>query len=150
MKLYCSKYIRVCKEINIDFMPLEAQVSTCMEKVLFMCHSFLLTRHFINCFNCSCSFRCSHVIIQKLSKAFTVPRVKTNRRHWRNWQTNSLHSVQHWTSTQGSDIRSKPRQLSNQVYVRCINLIVIFIWTFFYFVSQLETATWRIQRSLQK
>ncbi|CAF96104.1 unnamed protein product, partial [Tetraodon nigroviridis] len=28
MKLYCSKYIRVCKEININFMPLEAQGKT--------------------------------------------------------------------------------------------------------------------------
>lgn len=27
MKLYCAKYIRVCKEINISFMPQEAQVS---------------------------------------------------------------------------------------------------------------------------
>ncbi|KAK2835180.1 hypothetical protein Q5P01_015664 [Channa striata] len=29
MKLYCAKYIRVCKEINISFMPQEAQVFTC-------------------------------------------------------------------------------------------------------------------------
>ncbi|TNM88188.1 hypothetical protein fugu_006409 [Takifugu bimaculatus] len=29
MKLYCSKYIRVCKEINMNFMPLEAQVFSC-------------------------------------------------------------------------------------------------------------------------
>ncbi|XP_037530414.1 syntaxin-binding protein 3 [Nematolebias whitei] len=29
MKLYCAKYIRVCKEINISFMPVEAQVFTC-------------------------------------------------------------------------------------------------------------------------
>uniref|UniRef100_A0A3Q3VMT2 Uncharacterized protein n=1 Tax=Mola mola TaxID=94237 RepID=A0A3Q3VMT2_MOLML len=29
MKLYCAKHIRVCKEINICFMPLEAQVFTC-------------------------------------------------------------------------------------------------------------------------
>ncbi|XP_053286914.1 syntaxin-binding protein 3 [Pleuronectes platessa] len=29
MKLYCGKYIRVCKEINISFMPQEAQVFTC-------------------------------------------------------------------------------------------------------------------------
>ncbi|XP_032380885.1 syntaxin-binding protein 3 [Etheostoma spectabile] len=29
MKLYCAKYIRVCKEINMSFMPLEAQVFTC-------------------------------------------------------------------------------------------------------------------------
>ncbi|XP_076010629.1 syntaxin-binding protein 3 [Genypterus blacodes] len=29
MKLYCAKYIRVCKEININFMPQEAQVFTC-------------------------------------------------------------------------------------------------------------------------
>lgn len=27
MKLYCAKYIQVCKEINISFMPQEAQVS---------------------------------------------------------------------------------------------------------------------------
>lgn len=27
MKLYCAKYIRVCKEINISFMPQETQVS---------------------------------------------------------------------------------------------------------------------------
>lgn len=49
MKMYCSKYIRVCKEININFMPLEAQVSTYMEEVHIMSHSFLLTRHYINC-----------------------------------------------------------------------------------------------------
>uniref|UniRef100_A0A672I712 Syntaxin binding protein 3 n=1 Tax=Salarias fasciatus TaxID=181472 RepID=A0A672I712_SALFA len=29
MKLYCAKHIRVCKEINISFMPQEAQVFTC-------------------------------------------------------------------------------------------------------------------------
>ncbi|XP_015248792.1 PREDICTED: syntaxin-binding protein 3 [Cyprinodon variegatus] len=29
MKLYCAKYIRVCKEINISFLPQEAQVFTC-------------------------------------------------------------------------------------------------------------------------
>uniref|UniRef100_UPI0037E792E1 syntaxin-binding protein 3 n=1 Tax=Semicossyphus pulcher TaxID=241346 RepID=UPI0037E792E1 len=29
MKLYCAKYIRVCKEINMSFMPKEAQVFTC-------------------------------------------------------------------------------------------------------------------------
>ncbi|XP_074525012.1 syntaxin-binding protein 3 [Halichoeres trimaculatus] len=29
MKLYCAKYIRVCKELNISFMPQEAQVFTC-------------------------------------------------------------------------------------------------------------------------
>ncbi|XP_060933573.1 syntaxin-binding protein 3 [Limanda limanda] len=29
MKLYCGKYIRVCKEINLSFMPQEAQVFTC-------------------------------------------------------------------------------------------------------------------------
>ncbi|XP_072294480.1 syntaxin-binding protein 3 [Eucyclogobius newberryi] len=29
MKLSCGKYIRVCKEINISFMPQEAQVFTC-------------------------------------------------------------------------------------------------------------------------
>ncbi|XP_041647459.1 syntaxin-binding protein 3 [Cheilinus undulatus] len=29
MKLYCAKYIRVCKEINMAFMPQEAQVFTC-------------------------------------------------------------------------------------------------------------------------
>lgn len=49
MKLYCSKYIRVIKEININFMPLEAQVSTYMDEVLYVCHSFFLTMH---CFNC--------------------------------------------------------------------------------------------------
>lgn len=101
-----------------------------------MCASFLFNKAFYQLFRCSCSYRCSHVIIRKLSKAFTVPRVKTNARHWRNWQTNWLHSVQHWTSTQGSDIRSKPRQhfltnVSNQVYVGCISLIVIFVWTIF-------------------
>lgn len=78
---------------------------------------------FLSFFYCSCSnmhfwlklfllfnvmkFRCSRLITQELFKAFTVPRVKTNRRHWRTWQTNLLHSVQHWTSTQGSDTRSK-------------------------------------------
>ncbi|XP_012733488.2 syntaxin-binding protein 3 [Fundulus heteroclitus] len=29
MKLYCARYIRVCKEINISFLPQEAQVFTC-------------------------------------------------------------------------------------------------------------------------
>uniref|UniRef100_A0A8D0D490 Syntaxin binding protein 3 n=1 Tax=Sander lucioperca TaxID=283035 RepID=A0A8D0D490_SANLU len=29
MKMYCAKYIRVCKEINMSFMPQEAQVFTC-------------------------------------------------------------------------------------------------------------------------
>ncbi|KAG7242285.1 hypothetical protein INR49_023960 [Caranx melampygus] len=29
MKMQCAKYIRVCKEINISFMPQEAQVFTC-------------------------------------------------------------------------------------------------------------------------
>uniref|UniRef100_A0A8C5ETB0 Syntaxin binding protein 3 n=1 Tax=Gouania willdenowi TaxID=441366 RepID=A0A8C5ETB0_GOUWI len=29
MKLYCGKHIRICKEINIWFMPQEAQVFTC-------------------------------------------------------------------------------------------------------------------------
>nr|XP_061831493.1 syntaxin-binding protein 3-like [Nerophis lumbriciformis] len=29
MKLNCAKYIRICKEINISFMPQEAQVFTC-------------------------------------------------------------------------------------------------------------------------
>uniref|UniRef100_A0A665VBB7 Syntaxin binding protein 3 n=1 Tax=Echeneis naucrates TaxID=173247 RepID=A0A665VBB7_ECHNA len=29
MKLHCAKYIRVCKELNISFMPQEAQVFTC-------------------------------------------------------------------------------------------------------------------------
>ncbi|XP_077440802.1 syntaxin-binding protein 3 isoform X3 [Vanacampus margaritifer] len=29
MKLYCAKYIRICKEINMSFMPHEAQVFTC-------------------------------------------------------------------------------------------------------------------------
>ncbi|KAM7013148.1 syntaxin-binding protein 3 [Tautogolabrus adspersus] len=29
MKLHCAKYIRVCKEINMSFMPQEAQVFTC-------------------------------------------------------------------------------------------------------------------------
>uniref|UniRef100_A0A671TPB1 Syntaxin binding protein 3 n=1 Tax=Sparus aurata TaxID=8175 RepID=A0A671TPB1_SPAAU len=29
MKLHCAKYIRVCKEINMCFMPQEAQVFTC-------------------------------------------------------------------------------------------------------------------------
>ncbi|KAM4739447.1 syntaxin-binding protein 3 isoform 2-T2 [Anableps anableps] len=29
MKLYCAKHIRVCKEINISFLPQEAQVFTC-------------------------------------------------------------------------------------------------------------------------
>uniref|UniRef100_A0A1A8FNT7 Syntaxin binding protein 3 n=1 Tax=Nothobranchius korthausae TaxID=1143690 RepID=A0A1A8FNT7_9TELE len=29
MKLYCAKHIRVCKELNISFMPQEAQVFTC-------------------------------------------------------------------------------------------------------------------------
>ncbi|XP_064188153.1 syntaxin-binding protein 3 [Anguilla rostrata] len=29
MKLHCSKYIRVCKEINISFLPVESQVFTC-------------------------------------------------------------------------------------------------------------------------
>ncbi|KAK7888892.1 hypothetical protein WMY93_024452 [Mugilogobius chulae] len=29
MKLSCGKYIRICKEINISFMPQEAQVFTC-------------------------------------------------------------------------------------------------------------------------
>ncbi|XP_029002502.1 syntaxin-binding protein 3 isoform X3 [Betta splendens] len=29
MRLYCAKYIQVCKEINISFMPQEAQVFTC-------------------------------------------------------------------------------------------------------------------------
>ncbi|XP_017275872.1 syntaxin-binding protein 3 [Kryptolebias marmoratus] len=29
MKLYCAKYIRFCKEINISFLPKEAQVFTC-------------------------------------------------------------------------------------------------------------------------
>lgn len=27
MKMYCAKYIRVCKEINMSFIPQEAQVS---------------------------------------------------------------------------------------------------------------------------
>lgn len=49
MKLYCSKYIRVCKEININFMPLEAQVSAEMEEVLLMSRSSVLTRHSIHC-----------------------------------------------------------------------------------------------------
>lgn len=96
---------------------------------------------FLSFFDCSCSsmhflktvfllfnvikFRCSRVITLELSKAFTVPRVKTSRRHWRTWQTNLLHSVQHWTSTQGSDTRSKPRwhfltNVSNQSSVRFI------------------------------
>ncbi|KAK5869558.1 hypothetical protein PBY51_024265 [Eleginops maclovinus] len=29
MKMHCAKYIRVCKEINMSFMPQEAQVFTC-------------------------------------------------------------------------------------------------------------------------
>uniref|UniRef100_A0A8B9HWC7 Syntaxin binding protein 3 n=1 Tax=Astyanax mexicanus TaxID=7994 RepID=A0A8B9HWC7_ASTMX len=29
MKLFCAKHIKVCKEINISFLPLEAQVFTC-------------------------------------------------------------------------------------------------------------------------
>ncbi|KAJ8279124.1 hypothetical protein COCON_G00061900 [Conger conger] len=29
MKQHCAKYIRVCKEINISFLPLESQVFTC-------------------------------------------------------------------------------------------------------------------------
>ncbi|KAJ8277962.1 hypothetical protein GJAV_G00082180 [Gymnothorax javanicus] len=29
MKMNCAKYIRVCKEINISFLPLESQVFTC-------------------------------------------------------------------------------------------------------------------------
>ncbi|XP_016886765.1 syntaxin-binding protein 3 isoform X2 [Cynoglossus semilaevis] len=29
MKMYCAKYIRVCKEINMSFIPQEAQVFTC-------------------------------------------------------------------------------------------------------------------------
>uniref|UniRef100_A0A4W5KIT1 Syntaxin binding protein 3 n=1 Tax=Hucho hucho TaxID=62062 RepID=A0A4W5KIT1_9TELE len=29
MKLHCGKYIRVCKELNISFLPLESQVFTC-------------------------------------------------------------------------------------------------------------------------
>uniref|UniRef100_A0A7N8YJQ1 Syntaxin binding protein 3 n=1 Tax=Mastacembelus armatus TaxID=205130 RepID=A0A7N8YJQ1_9TELE len=29
MKLYCAKYIQVCKEINLSFLPQEAQVSGC-------------------------------------------------------------------------------------------------------------------------
>uniref|UniRef100_A0A7N6BF59 Syntaxin binding protein 3 n=1 Tax=Anabas testudineus TaxID=64144 RepID=A0A7N6BF59_ANATE len=29
MKMYCGKYIRVCKELNMSFMPQEAQVFTC-------------------------------------------------------------------------------------------------------------------------
>uniref|UniRef100_A0A8C8GV62 Syntaxin binding protein 3 n=1 Tax=Oncorhynchus tshawytscha TaxID=74940 RepID=A0A8C8GV62_ONCTS len=29
MKLYCGKYIRVCKELNISFLPQESQVFTC-------------------------------------------------------------------------------------------------------------------------
>ncbi|XP_061681588.1 syntaxin-binding protein 3 isoform X2 [Syngnathoides biaculeatus] len=29
MKLYCAKYIRICKEIHMSFMPHEAQVFTC-------------------------------------------------------------------------------------------------------------------------
>ncbi|XP_058494516.1 syntaxin-binding protein 3 [Solea solea] len=35
MKLYCAKYIRVCKEINMSFIPQEAQVFTCDSPVAF-------------------------------------------------------------------------------------------------------------------
>uniref|UniRef100_A0A3Q3R7G1 Syntaxin binding protein 3 n=1 Tax=Monopterus albus TaxID=43700 RepID=A0A3Q3R7G1_MONAL len=37
MKLCCGKYIRVCKEINISFMPQEAQVFTCDNPEAFQC-----------------------------------------------------------------------------------------------------------------
>lgn len=56
-------------------------------------------------------FRCLHVIIQGLSKASTVPTVRTKRRNWRHSQTSSSRSVPRWTSTQGSDTRSKPKQI---------------------------------------
>lgn len=39
MKLYCAKYIRVCKEINMRFMPQEAQVSGWLS---FLCDPFPL------------------------------------------------------------------------------------------------------------
>lgn len=39
MKLYCAKHIRVCKELNISFMPQEAQVSCWMS---FLCDPFPL------------------------------------------------------------------------------------------------------------
>lgn len=55
-------------------------------------------------------FRCSHVIIRGLSKASTVPKVRTKRRHWRHSQTSLSRSVPRWTSTPGSDTRSKPEK----------------------------------------
>lgn len=56
MKLYCSKYIRVCKEINISFMPLEAQVSVYIEELLFS--FFFLSRLFFHCLTA-----CVYVVI---------------------------------------------------------------------------------------
>lgn len=61
---------------------------------------------------CWMLFRCSHVIIRGLSEASIVPKVQTNRRHWRRSQTSSSRSVLRWMSTQESDTRSKPVKIS--------------------------------------
>lgn len=44
MKLYCAKYIRVCKEMNMCFMPQEAQVSCWMS---FLCDPVPLFCYFM-------------------------------------------------------------------------------------------------------
>uniref|UniRef100_A0A3Q0T4D4 Syntaxin binding protein 3 n=1 Tax=Amphilophus citrinellus TaxID=61819 RepID=A0A3Q0T4D4_AMPCI len=58
MKLYCAKYIRVCKEINISFMPQEAQVSVQFTKsVLFLVYFVIVRFLFLSKFPhrlCTC------------------------------------------------------------------------------------------------
>ena len=59
MKLYCGKYIRVCKEINISFMPQEAQVSGDSLSLSFLsfyafCCGSLVTEGKSSCLNRFC------------------------------------------------------------------------------------------------
>lgn len=56
--------------------------------------------------------RCSRVTIRGLSEESTAPAVTTKARHWRLWQTSSSLSAPRWTSTRGSDTRSKAEKQS--------------------------------------
>ncbi len=82
MKKNCAKHIKVCKEINVSFLPLEAQVSVSGDSFSLLWLSLVLIMTVcVCCMGHLC--RCSAVITKRPSRASTIRTVRTEIRPWR-------------------------------------------------------------------